>query len=310
MSPELFRSRWQGGRGRLEVWYTTLTDPVTGTGVWIHHELIAPSGGGEPLAHGWAALFPPGEKPVLGRYGPEPWVPSEAYACESAKVTPTTLRGKAGPLSWDLRSSGGGDPLYTFPRWAWRTGLLPAAQVVPSPTAAFSGTVRCGDRVLDLTAARGGTARIYGHGNAARWTWLHADLGGDDVCEIVTAVPTRRLLRHLPPVPLLRLRFDGKEWPARDPLLASLRMHGTIALPTWTVEGRSGDHLIRVNVTLPEAETVTVEYQDPDGRVPLCHHSTRANAEITLLRRENRTWVPFREWTLNSTAHAEVGLRP
>ena len=87
--PELFRSRWRGGRGRLEVWYTTLTDPATGTGVWLHHELIAPSDGGEPYAHGWAALFPPGEKPVVGRFGPGPWIPSQAYSCESAEVTPT-----------------------------------------------------------------------------------------------------------------------------------------------------------------------------------------------------------------------------
>lgn len=50
--------RWNGTPGRTEVWYTTLTDPATGTGVWLHHELTAPADGSEPFAHGWAAVFP------------------------------------------------------------------------------------------------------------------------------------------------------------------------------------------------------------------------------------------------------------
>ncbi len=198
---ELFRTRWRGQSGRLEVWYTTITDPATGTGVWMHHELVAPADGGEPRAHGWAALFPPGEAPLFGRHGPDVWMPSSGYRCASAEVTPRSLSGGAGELTWDLASRGGGEPLYTFPRWAWRRELLPSAQIVPVPGAVFDGTVRYGDRVLELVGAPGATARIYGHGNGERWAWLHADLGGGDVCEVVAAVPARRVLRRLPPTP-------------------------------------------------------------------------------------------------------------
>ena len=38
--------RWRGQPGRLEVWYLTATDPATGTGLWLHHEVVAPTGGG------------------------------------------------------------------------------------------------------------------------------------------------------------------------------------------------------------------------------------------------------------------------
>jgi hypothetical protein len=306
---ELFRTRWRGQAGRLEAWYTTITDPATGTGVWLHHELVAPTGGGVPHAHGWAAVFPPGGPPVLGRFGPDEWVPSGGYSCASAEVTPDGLRGRAGELSWELAASGGGAPLYTFPRWAWRSELLPAAQIVPAPTATYDGTMRHGDRVLQLVAAPGGTARIYGHGNGRRWAWLHADLGGGDVCEVVAAVPARRLLSHLPPLPLVRLRVDGTDWPACDPLLAGLRMRATIGVPSWTVHGRAGRRMIRIKVTMPPGETLTVDYDDPDGRTPVCHNSERADAEITLLRRDGRRWKPARQWRLDGTAHAEVGLR-
>ncbi|MEU6285066.1 hypothetical protein [Streptomyces sp. NPDC047028] len=50
--------RWDGKPGHIEVWYTTLTDPMTRTGLWLHHEVVAPSDGSQAYAHGWVALYP------------------------------------------------------------------------------------------------------------------------------------------------------------------------------------------------------------------------------------------------------------
>lgn len=315
---ELFRSRWRGQPGRLEVWYTTLTDPDTGTGLWLHHELVAPADGGPARGHGWAALFPPGEPPVLGRFGPQAWPapggtdgPGSAagFSCAGVEATASRLRGTAGPLEWDLTASGGGAPLFTFPRWAWRRELLPAAQIVPAPTATYAGTVRCGDLVLEPHAAPGGSARIYGHGNAERWAWLHADLGDGDVCEVVAAVSTRPVLNRLRPLPFVRLRVAGADWPGGDPLGTALRARADLALPTWSVRARSGERAVEIEVTLPPAETVAVDYADPDGRAAVCHNSERADARITLLRRDGSAWRTERRWVLDARAHAEVGGR-
>ena len=57
------QTRWRGQPGRLEVWYSTLTDPTTGTGFWLHTELVAPTSGAAFL-HGWAAAFPVDGPPV------------------------------------------------------------------------------------------------------------------------------------------------------------------------------------------------------------------------------------------------------
>ncbi|MFB4307527.1 hypothetical protein [Actinomadura sp. GTD37] len=257
-------SRWRGQAGRLEVWYTTLTDPATGAGVWLHHELVAPAGGGV-RAHGWAAVFPPGERPVLARFGPYGWEPPEDAAFTAGPVARTgdRLTGTAGTISWDLRESGGGRPMHTFPRWAWERELLPAAQIVPKPAAAYDGAVRFGDRVLELAGAPGASARIYGHGNARRWAWLHADLGGGDVCEIVAAVSTRPGLDRLPPLPFVRLRVGGRDLPSGDPLLAAPRLRADIGLPTWTVRGRIGDRGLLVEVTQRPEESVAGGNADP-----------------------------------------------
>jgi len=325
---DLMASRWRGQRGRLEVWYTTLTDPATGTGVWLHHELVAPSDGAPVYAHGWVAVFPPTDPPHFARFGPTGWAPSKApagggpagtapadgaaagdvvFASGPVEVSGGRLAGKAGDVSWDLSAVGDGPPLYTFPKWAWERELLPAAQIVPAPVAAFTGTVRYGDRELALTRAPGGTARIFGHGNAQRWAWLHADLGDGDVLELVAAVSTRPGLRRLRPLPMVRLRLGGVDHPAGDPLLASWRLRADIALPTWRVSGRVGDHLLDVTVTQPPEQTVTVPYRNPDGTGAVCRNSERASADITWRPRSGG--APERRWRLDGTAHAEVGTR-
>ena len=294
--PDL-RSRWRGQPGRLEVWYTTLTDPATGTGVWIHHELVAPSDGGAAWGHGWVAVFEPGAPPVLERFGPEPWTsPSDGFACGAVRYD-GALAGSAGAVSWELTSDGPDRTLYTFPRWAWRRELLPAAQVVPRPAARYSGVLRVGDRELVLRDAPGADARIYGHGNAQRWGWLHADLGGGDACEVVAAVSMRPGLNRLPPLPLVRLRLGGDDAPG-DPLLASFGLRATLRRDGFDVRGRLGRRRLSIGVDLPGVETVDVDYRDPDGAPLLCRNSERATARIELAGRS---------WVLDGTAHAEVG---
>jgi len=65
------------------------------------------------------------------------------------------------------------------------------------------------------------------------------------VLEIVAAVAHRSWLDRLRPLPALRLRVDGVDWP-RAPLLAAPRFRADLGLPEWTVRGRVGDRRLRV----------------------------------------------------------------
>ncbi|WP_210770956.1 hypothetical protein [Streptomyces albidus (ex Kaewkla and Franco 2022)] len=312
--------RWDGKPGRTEVWYTTVTDPSTGTGLWLHHELVAPTDGSDAYAHGWVARFPAdGEGPVEhARFGPQPWKPMPAphqqgFTSDGIEAGPGQLRGKAGPFSWEMAEHPDGEPLYTFPRWSWRRPLLPAAQIVPAPNASYTGTFSYDGGELQLKGAPGATARIYGHGNARRWSWLHADLGGGDVLEIVAAVSMRPGLRKLPPLVFLRLRKNGRTWPRRAERSAlgwagAGRFRARIGLPTWSVTGRSGLRRIKVVVTQPEERTLALDYKDPDGSAAVCRNSETADARILLERWWGR-WRTEAEWSLDGTAHAEVGDR-
>ncbi|MEV6785250.1 hypothetical protein [Streptomyces sp. NPDC051098] len=311
----LMAPRWRGEPGRTEVWYTTVTDPATGTGLWLHHELTAPADGSEPYAHGWAAVFPKGEPVRHARFGPGKWAGGEhGFSADGISAVPGRLTGSAGGMRWDLTEQAADTPLFTFPRWSWRRPLLPAAQILPAARASYGGTVSYGSTTLQLAGAPGASARIYGHGNAHRWAWLHADLGGGDVLEIVTAVSRRPGLRRLPPLVFLRLRRAGRTWPRRAERSAVGwcglgRFRSQIGLPTWTVTGRAGLRRIRVEVTQPDERTLALGYTDPDGAQAVCRNSERADAHVLLERWWWGGWRTEREWHLDGTAHAEVGTR-
>lgn len=306
--------RWRGTPGRTEVWYTTLTDPATGTGLWLHHEVTAPADGSGPYAHGWAAVFPKGSPVRHARFGPVPWTAGDAgFTADGVRAVPGRLTGTAGALSWDLAEQATDTPLFTFPRWSWRRPLLPAAQILPAARATYDGTFASEDGTLELAGAPGASARIYGHGNARRWAWLHADLGDGAVLEIVAAVSTRPGLRGLPPLVFLRLRRGGRTWPRRPERSAVgwagvLRFRADIGLPTWTVTGRAGLHRIRVTVTQPEDGTLALEYTDPDGSRATCRNCERADVDVRFDRWWGR-WRPDATWHLDGTGHAEVGTR-
>ena len=312
--------RWRGQRQRLEVWYATWSDPETGTGGWLHHELVAPVEG-DPYVHGWAAVFPADDKPIVERFGRASFGSADGQVGDGgmwpsladAVLEPPVLRGQAGRLAWDLRWDDGEDgpaaPLFTFPQWAWAKETLPGAQIVPVPTARFAGSLTVDGASTALSSsACGNVAHIYGHGNAERWGWLHAELGGGDVLEIVAAVSRRPGLDRLPPLALVQLRAGGRDWP-RDPLVAAPLFRTTLGLPAWTVRGTVGRWRLRVEIELPEERSAAIGYEDPDGATATCTNSEVADAQIVLEHRRRR-WETASSWTLRGRAHSEVGLRP
>ncbi len=293
--------RWRGKAGRLEVWYATMSDPVTRAGLWIHCETVAPLRDSGAYAHGWVSWFPPEGPPRTERFGPEPTRPAAGTAWFDAagvRVGAEQLAGRAGSTAWDLSWKDTGIPLWTFPRATWERELLPGAQVVIAPTADFTGSLTVADTALRIDGWRGGVAHIYGHGNAKRWGWIHADLGGGDVLEVVTAVSHKPGLRRLAPLAFVRFRIDGKDWPAAT--LPSLRMRTTLGLQHWQLEGHIGGREVLIRVDQPPDRCVRLGYTDPDGATAVCTNTEQADIHID---------IDDRHWSVLGTGHAEVGLR-
>lgn len=300
--------RWNGTPNRLEVWYLTATDAATGTGLWVHGETVAPPDGGEPHSLGWVALFPADGEPVWHRTPTTPGPPGgdpATFVAEGMRIGPTGSDGTAGPVSWELRWDPAGQvPLATFGRRLWHRELLPGAQVVPAPDLRVAGEVTASGTRHDVEG-HGAVARIYGHGSAQRWAWLHAHLGGGDLLEVVTAVSTRPGLDRLPPVAFVRFRLDGRDWPGGE--LPALRMRTHLGLPGWGLHGRIGRARVRIEVHQPSDRNVVVDYHDPDGRTSTCTNTERADLRVEVA---GGPGGGTRRWALDGTAHAEVGTRP
>ncbi len=295
--------RWRGKAGRLEVWYATLSDPATSAGLWVHCETVAPTQG-PPYAHGWVTWFPADGPPRTERFGPEPAEPTRPAAGEAwfdaagVQARHERLTGRARSIAWDMSWKDTAAPLWTFPRLTWERELLPGAQVVLAPTADFTGSLTVGETTHRVDDWRGAVAHIYGHGNAKRWGWIHADLGNGDVLEAVTAVSHKPGLRKLAPMAFIRFRIDGKDWPAST--LPSLRMRTTLGPQHWQLEGRIGGRNVLIRVDQPPDRCVSLEYTDPDGGRAVCTNTEQADIHIE---------IDDRHWSVLGSGHAEVGLR-
>lgn len=292
--------RWRGQAGRMEVWYATLSDPATGSGLWVHYETVSPTTevGTPAFGHGWVSWFPADGLPRSERFGPEPIAPAVGgavwFSAAGARAARESLTGRAGTLGWDLSWKDRGAPLWTFPRVAWEREVLPGAHVVLAPTAEFTGSLSVDAAPQPVDGWRGAVAHIYGHGNAKRWGWIHADLGDGDVLEVVTAVSKRPGLQRLRPMAFVRFRLDGKDWPTGP----ALRMRTTLGLPHWQVEGRIGTRSVLIRVDQPPQRCVALGYTDPDGDTAVCTNTERADVHVE---------IGDRRWSV--LGHAEVGLR-
>ncbi len=294
------KPRWRGRPGRLEVWYATLSDPVSRAALWVHHEVVAPLAG-PAYGHGWVTWFPVDGPPGTERFGPEPIGPANGpdwFNAAGTRAAFQALTGQAGSLAWDLRWTDAGAPLWTFPQVAWKHELLPGAQVVIAPTADFTGSVTVAGTPHHVDGWRGGVSHIYGHGNARRWGWIHADLGGGDVLEVVTAVSHKPGLRRLRPIAFVRFRIDGNDWPAKG--LPAVRMRTTLGLAHWQLAGRIGGQPVLIRVDQPAQRCVSLGYTDPDGAAAVCTNTEQADVHVE---------IGDRRWSVLGTGHAEVGLR-
>ena len=317
--------RWDGSPGHYEVWYLTLTDPASGTGVWIRYTLRAPLDGAGERAESalWLlAMAPDGDRFARKQTFPaseleardDPFRLCLAGADLSDRGAAGELDGGAWELSWEPRLA----PYEFVHPLVRRTGAAQTELVLPHADLVISGTVRLGGRVLELDGARGGQAHLWGTRHAARWAWTHAsDLHGTDgvarpdTFVDAVSVYVERLGRELGPSTPVVGRFRGDDFAATSPV-ALARARSRFGLSTWRFEARDGKRRIVGEVDAPRETLAGVTYHDPDGRPAYCYNSEVASIRLSVFDRIARGrfgWMLRDTLVARGRAHFEYGQR-
>jgi hypothetical protein len=315
--------RWDGGPGHYEVYYVTLTDPATGTGVWVRYTMRAPLDRPAECALWFVAMAPDGER--IARRAVFPASELQAYSepfrlcLAGADLSDRGAAGAIGAdaaweLSWEprLRPYALAHPLVARARVAQTELVLPHADL------AITGTVRIGDRVLEIDGARGGQAHLWGTRHAARWAWTHCSdfhaTGGEprrDTFVDAVSVYVECLGREVGPSTPVVGRFRGEDFVATDPV-ALVRARSRHGLSTWRFEARAGKRKVVGEVDAPRATLAGVTYHDPDGRPAYCYNSEVASMRVSVWDRTARGrygWTLRHSLTADGRAHFESGGR-
>jgi hypothetical protein len=314
--------RWDGAPGHYEVYYLSLSDPGSGTGLWIRYTMLAPLEGPATCALWLMAMTAEGE-----RVGRKLTLPIAALA---AQADPFHLRIGESELA-DRGMAGGFEDVRWELRWEPR---MPAAEHVhpllrrariaktiltlPHPDLELHGTVSFAGRDLELAGARGGQAHLWGSKHASRWAWLHcndlASLDGEprpDSFVDGVSVYVPRAGREVGPSTPVVGRLLGEDFRSISPLRV-VRNPSRFALSTWRFEARDGARRVVGEVDAPRASLVGVTYHDPDGERAWCYNSEVASLRLFVWDHTSRGRFG---WTLRDTliaagrAHFEYAQR-
>ena len=318
--------RWDGKPGHYEVYYLTVTDPGTGVGVWIRYTMLAPlpSAGEEVTCALWFLAMDPKRNGghTFARHATFPIgeLASEVDPFE-LRIGAATLsdRGMAGAFEdvlWDLRWEPG--RAYEHVHTALRAARVASTVLVlPHADVAVSGAVSFAGRSLELAAARGGQAHLWGSKHASSWAWAHCNdfttvdgepVGDTFVDGVSVVVP--RFGRQVGPSTPLVARVDGLDFESTSPWRV-LSNGSTFTLTGWRFEAVSGTRKLTGEVDADRELLAGVTYHDPDGELAYCYNTETASMRLQIWDRARRVGGWSHRATLVSagSAHFEYAQR-
>jgi hypothetical protein len=320
--------QWDGRPGHYEVYYLTFTDPATGVGFWIRYTMLAPlrEAGEEATCSLWLCAMDPADPSQ--NVGVKSSLPVDSL---TAQTDPFQVRvgeawlsdhGMAGSIERD------GTPYRWELEWSPRLEayghvhpLLRAAKIaktilfLPHPDLEVSGTVRLGDRRIELSGVRGGQAHLWGSKHASRWAWMHCNdftaLDGaprPDTFVDGVSVYVPRFGRELGPSTPVVGRVDGMDLNSISPLAVS-RNPSEFDLEGWRFEATANGVRVKGTVSARPADLVGVTYHDPDGQLAYCYNTEVADMRLEVLHRQRGGWKRVDELRADGRAHFEYAQR-
>ena len=319
--------RWDGRPGHYEVYYLTLTDPVTGVGAWIRYTMLAPlPSTGEPAtASLWfLAMDPRADGGSV--FGVKETVPIDELSSEAdpfaLRIGAATLRdgamsGSLRDASWDLRWTPGRSYEHVSPVLR-RAKLAATVLTLPHADVELEGEIAFNGRRIELAGSRGGQAHLWGSKHANSWAWVHCNdfttLDGTPAADTFVdgvSVYVKRLGREVGPSTPVVGRIDGRDFRSTSPLHV-VSNPSNFALTGWRFEAVDGSRKLVCEVDANRRQLAGVTYHDPDGEQAYCYNSETGSMRMHVFERAKRQlggWVHRRTLVSAGHAHFEYAQR-
>jgi len=256
--------------GMYESFYLRAVSPDAPLGVWLRYT-VDKRPGQAPRGSLWATVFD-GESagpPVAAKWTTDALtVPAGGWiAVGDATFGPEAATGACGPISWSLRHTPRAPELRHLPHAALYRAPFPRTKLTsPAPSATFDGTVRVGDRVIDLDGWSGMVGHNWGAEHAERWIWLHGvDFAEDPSAWIDVALGRIVVAGHTTPwIANGAISLHGETRPLGGLLARGTRVREDVGHCALELPGPDG-LMVHATVSAPRAHTVGWRYDDPDG---------------------------------------------
>ena len=190
--------------------------------------------------------------------------------------------------------------------------------VLPHADLSIDGTITLPGETLEISAARGGQAHIWGSKHARSWAWVHCNdfrrLDGEPVPgAFVDAVSVfvARFGREVGPNTPVVGRIDGERLQLD---LAAARARATTARSRSPAGGsrRSTERRKLIGEVDADREQLAgVTYHDPDGELAYCYNSETASMRLHVYERARRVggWAHRETLVADGRAHFEYAQR-
>ena len=186
-------------------------------------------------------------------------------------------------VSWDLRITGGAEPVKLLTDRQYSTRFPSAKTSVRSPLARFDGHLVVDDYRVDLDGWTGSVNHNWGRRHTPAYAFGQVcgfDTAPSSSFEILTARAGVGPLT-LPPVTLLVFRHDGREFAVRT-VLAARRTSGSYRPFQWSFSARFDDVVLQGEISCAPHDVIGLIYTDTNGKTKYCYNSAVATCRIQL----------------------------
>ena len=301
------RPRWDGRRGRHEVWYLTMSHPSGGSGYWIRYTLRSPVAG-PPERKLWFARFDRDDPSRIfaingfaeGRpmQGPSFGVGDALLDAGAARGS---LKGGGHEVTWDVRWPTGQPTFRILPAAFYRGSLAPSRPSSPNPDVRFGGSIEIDGESVDLDGFAGQQGHVEGRRHAERWAWAHCNAFRQEGYAFQALSAQARRGPFLTPM----LTFGGLRVEGTWERLRGSMSRGSWTLGIWRLQLASDTYRVDGEIRAPWDLLVRARYLDPDDTPRWCHNTEVASSRLLVWERREDGWQELAELVSDGTTHAE-----